>query len=108
MKALQLITSTLLVSMIAIRYADAQITVGGNAANLPTPQGSIGATGPDVGGAGRSASPGNYGPGNAGPGAIGPGNLGPGAYGPGNVGPGAYTGAAAGTADMRVIGTDRR
>jgi hypothetical protein len=100
MKTLRLITSTLLASMIAASCAEAQITVGGSTANLPTPQGTIGATGPNVGGAGSSMNPGNYGPGNAGPGAVGPGNLGPGAYGPGNMGPGAYIGGAAGPAAM--------
>jgi hypothetical protein len=100
MKTLRLVTSTLLASVIALPCAEAQITVGGSTANIPTPQGTIGATGPNVGGAGSSMSPGNYGPGNAGPGAVGPGNLGPGAYGPGNMGPGAYIGGAAGPAAM--------
>ena len=95
MKARLLIASTLLAGVIAVPYAAAQITVGGSAANLPTPQGTIGATGPNVGGEGSSLSPGNYGPGNAGPGAIGPGSVGPGAYGPGNMGLGAYIGGAA-------------
>ena len=100
MKTLQLIASTLLASVIAVHYAAAQITVGGGAANLPTPQGTIGATAPNVGGAGSSNSPGNYGPGNAGPGALGSGRLGPGAYGAGNMGPGAYIGGSGGPADI--------
>jgi hypothetical protein len=108
MKTLQLIASTLLASVIVVAYAAAQITVGGSTANLPTPQGTIGATGPYVGGAGSSISPGNYGPGNAGPGALGSGRLGPGAYGAGNMGPGAYIGGGGGPADVGVNGTDRR
>jgi Bacterial regulatory helix-turn-helix protein, lysR family len=100
MKMLRLITSTLLAIVIAIPYADAQISVGGSTANLPTPQGTIGATGPNVGCAGSSVSPGNYGPGNVGPGATGPGRLGPGAYGRGNIGPGAHIGGAAGPAEI--------
>ena len=102
MKTLRLITTAVLASVIAVADADAQIAVGGSAANIPTPQGTIGATGPNVGGASSSFSPGNYGPGNAGPGAVGPGRLGPGAYGPGNLGPGAYIGGAAGPADIGV------
>jgi hypothetical protein len=39
MKTLLLIASTLLAGVIAVPYAAAQITVGGSAANLPTPQG---------------------------------------------------------------------
>lgn len=108
MKTLLLITCTLLGSVIAVPYAAAQLTVGGGAANLPTPQGTIGATGPNVGGAVSSITPGNYGPGNAGPGAVGPGRLGPGAYGLGNMGPGAYIGGGAGPADIGVDGTDGR
>jgi hypothetical protein len=109
MKTRRLITSTLLASMIAVSCADAQINVGGSAANLPTPQGTIGATGPNVGGAASSISPGNYGPGNAGPAAGGPGSFGPGAYGPGNMGPGAYAGGAAGPADIGLsVPTDVR
>jgi hypothetical protein len=99
MKTLRLIASTLLASVIAAPWAEAQINVGGSAANLPTPQGTIGATGPNVGGASSSVSPGSYGPGNTGSGALGPGRLGAGAYGPGNMGPGAYIGGAAGAAD---------
>jgi hypothetical protein len=83
---LRLIGITVLASVIAVVGADAQIAVGGSAANIPTPQGTIGATAPNVGGAGSSNSPGNYGPGYAGPGAVGPGRLGPGAYGPGTWG----------------------
>ena len=108
MKRLRLITPTLLASVIAVPCADAQITVGGNAASLPTPQGTIGATGPNVSGAGSSISPGNYGPGNAGPGAVGPGSLGPGAYGLGNTGPGAYLGGAADLTDKGSIPTGIR
>jgi hypothetical protein len=100
MKTLRLITSTLLAGVIAVPYADAQITVGSSAADLPTPQGTIGATAPNVGGASSSISLGNSGPGNAGPGAVGPGRLGPGAYGPGNMGPGAFIGGASGPADI--------
>ena len=100
MKTRRLVTSALLASVIAVPCAEAQINLGGSTANLPTPQGTIGAAGPEVGGAGSSISPGNYGPGNAGPGAVGPGSFGPGAYGPGNMGPGAYAGGAAGPADM--------
>jgi hypothetical protein len=108
MKTLQLITSTLLASVIAVPYAAAQITVGGSAANLPTPEGTIGATGPYVGGAGSSISPGNNGPGNAGPGAVGPGRLGPGAYGAGSMGPGAYIGGGGGPADIGLMVPTRR
>src|SRR5213078_1451935 len=75
---LGLIAITMLASEIAVIGADAQIAVGGSAANLPTPQGTIGATAPNVGGAGSSNSPCNYGPGYAGPRAVGPGRLGPG------------------------------
>jgi hypothetical protein len=100
MKPLRLITTAVLASVIATADADAQITVGGSGANLPTPQGTIGATAPNVGGAGSSNSPGNYGPGNAGPGSVGAGSFGPGAYGPGNKGPGASIGGAAGPADI--------
>jgi hypothetical protein len=96
MKTLRLTTTAFLAGVIAVPYADAQITVGGAEANLPTPQGTIGAAGPNVGGAASSVTPGNYGPGNAGSGAVGPGRLGPGAYGSGNVGPGAYIGGASG------------
>ncbi len=102
MKTLLLITTAVLASMIAVAGADAQITVGGSAANLPTPQGTIGATAPNVGGAGSSNSPGNYGPGYTGPGAVGPGSFGPGAYGRGNKGPGASVGSAAGAAEIGV------
>jgi hypothetical protein len=98
MKTLRLIAAAALASMIAAAEAGAQIAVGGSA-NIPTPQGTIGATAPNVGGAGSSLSPGFYGPGNAGPGAIGPGSFGPGAYGPGNGGPGASIGGTAGPAD---------
>ena len=66
MKTLRLITSTLLAIMIVVPYAPAQITVGGSTANLPTPQGTIGATGPNISGAGSSVSSANYGPGNFG------------------------------------------
>ena len=41
-----LITSTLLASVIAVPYEDAQITVGSSEANLPTRRGTMGATGP--------------------------------------------------------------
>ena len=99
MKTLRLITTAVLASVTAVAGAHAQIGVGGSAANIPTPQGTIGATAPNVGGAGSSNSPGNYGPSYAGPGAVGPGSFGPGAYGPGNVGPGASVGGAASPAD---------
>jgi hypothetical protein len=102
MRTLRLITTAAVASVIATAGADAQIAVGGSAANIPTPQGTIGATAPNVGGAGSSNSPGNYGPGYAGPGAVGPGSFGPGAYGRGNVGPGASIGEAAGPADVGV------
>ena len=108
MKTLRLITFTLLGSVIAVPYAAAQLSVGGSSANLPTPQGTIGATGPNVGGAGSSISPGSYGPGNAGPGAVGPGRLGPGAYGLGNMGPGAYVGGGAGPADIGLMAPTQR
>jgi hypothetical protein len=52
--------------------ANAQISVGGSTAALPTPQGITGTTWPNVNGAGSSVSAGNYGPGNLGPGAVGP------------------------------------
>ena len=100
MKTFRLMAITVLASVIATADADAQITVGGSGANLPTPQGTIGATAPNVGGAGSSNSPGNYGPGNAGPGSVGAGSFGPGAYGPRNKGPGASIGGAAGPADI--------
>src|SRR5689334_3195321 len=103
MKTLRLIASTLLASVIAVPWAEAQINVGGSAASIPTPQGTIGATGPNVGGASSSFSPGSYGPGSAGPGAVGPGRVGPGAYGPGNMGPGAYIGGEPGAVDARSI-----
>ena len=102
MKTLRLTATAVLASVIAVAGAEAQITVGGSAANLPAPQGTIGATAPNVGGAGSSLSPGIYGPGNAGPAAVGPGRLGPGAYGPGNMGPGASIGGAAGPPDTGV------
>jgi hypothetical protein len=102
METLRLIVIAVLASVIAVADADAQIAVGGSSANIPTPQGTIGATAPNVGGAGSSNSPGNYGPGYAGPGAVGPGSFGPGAYGRGNMGPGAAIGAPAGPADIGV------
>jgi hypothetical protein len=102
MKTLRLIATAVIASVFAVPDACAQIAVGGGAANIPTPQGTIGATAPNVGGAGSSNSPGNYGPGYAGPGAVGPGRLGPGAYGPGNMGPGASIGGAAGPADIGI------
>jgi hypothetical protein len=102
MKALRLIAFALLTIVVLVPYTDAQISVGGGSANLPTPQGTIGATGPNVGGASSSVSPGNYGPGNASPGAAGPGRFGPGAYGRGNMGPGADIGGASGPADMAL------
>jgi hypothetical protein len=108
MKTLRLITTALFASVIAVSGADAQIAVGGNTANIPTPQGTIGATAPNVGGAGSSISSGNYGPGNAGPGAVGSGRLGPGAYGPGNMGRGASIGGAAGPVDIGINGSDGR
>jgi hypothetical protein len=66
MKTLRLITSPLLAIVIEVPYAHAQITVGGSTANLPTPQGTIGATGPNISGAGSSVSSAKYGPGNFG------------------------------------------
>jgi hypothetical protein len=91
--------TAVLASVSAIAGAHAQIAVGGSGANIPIPQGTIGATAPNVGGAGSSLSPGYYGPGYAGPGAVGPGSFGSGAYGPGNKGPGASVGGSAGPAD---------
>lgn len=108
MKTLLLLTSALLASVIAVPGANAQISVGGSTANIPTPQGTIGATGPNVSGAGSSVNAGNYSPGNFSAGAVGPGYFGPGAYGPGNLGPGAYIGGMAGSAAVPVTGSERR
>ena len=108
MKTLRLIATALSASVVALSGAHAQIAVGGEAANIPTPQGTIGATAPDVGGAVSSISPGYYSPGNAGPGAVGSGRLGPGAYGPGNMGPGASIGGGSGPADIGVDGSGGR
>jgi hypothetical protein len=108
MKTLLLLASAFLANAIAAPGANAQISVGGSTANLPTPQGTIGTTGPNVSGASSSLSTGNYGPGNFGPGTVGPGNFGPGAYGPGNLGPGAYTGGSAGPAAIAATDAERR
>jgi hypothetical protein len=102
MKTVLQIAFTLLAGAIAVPGANAQISVGGSAAALPTPQGTIGTTAANVSGAGGSVSAGNYGPGNLGPGAVGPGHLGSGAYGPGSLGPGAYIGGSAGPAITTV------
>jgi hypothetical protein len=57
MKTLRLIATAVIASVFAVPDACAQIAVGGGAANIPTPQGTIGATAPNVGGAGSSNSP---------------------------------------------------
>jgi hypothetical protein len=104
MRTLLLYTCALLAGASAVGGAYAQINVGGTSANIPTPQGTIATTSPNVSGAASSVSAGNYGPlnfgpgsvgpGSFGPGSVGPGSFGPGAYGPGNFGPGAFSGTA--------------
>jgi hypothetical protein len=102
MKILLRFTSALLTSALATPGANAQISAGGGATNIPTPQGTIGTTGANVSGAGSSVSSGNYGAGRVGPGNVGPGNVGPGTSVPGNFGPGAYIGGSAGPASTTV------
>ena len=98
MKSLLRVTSAaLLTSAVAIPAAIAQISVGGGAAAIPTPQGTLGTSGANVSGGG-SISAENYGPGRVGPGSVGPGSFGPGAFGPGKFGPGAYVSGIAGPA----------
>lgn len=107
MRTSLLLASALLASAIAAPGANAQISLGGNQATLPTPQGTVAGTEPNPSGAGSTAGAGNYGAGNFGPGAIGPGNAGPGALGPGNFGPGAYPGGSGVPAATAATGTER-